>query len=116
MINWKITSVKAYDMNYDNKKEEPRIVDIKVTSDKHLKLIKSYENAGVLSILDETEDYVDVCPVCGTYMIHDDEESLLQHSECPKCGYFDNIYINAIEAYGKEYFEEKKKEIGLLNE
>lgn len=116
MINWKITSVKAYDMNYDNKKEEPRIVDIKVTSDKHLKLIKSYENAGVLSILDEKEDYVDVCPVCGTYMIDDEEEPLLQHTECPECGYFENIYGNAIDFYGEECFEEKKKEIGLLNE
>ena len=65
----------------------------------------------------EEIDNDDICPVCGTYMIHDDEESLLQHSECPKCGYFDNIYINAIEAYGKEYFEEKKKEIQLsMNE
>lgn len=116
MTNWKIKSVKVYDMNYDNKEKEPRVLDVKITSDNHLKLIESYENAGVLSILDETEDYVDVCPVCGTYMIHDDEESLLQHSECPKCGYFDNIYGNAIDFYGKEYFEEKKKEIGLLNE
>lgn len=64
----------------------------------------------------EEIDNNDICPVCGSKMI-DDEESLLQHSECPKCGYFDNIYINAIEAYSKEYFEEKKKEIQLsMNE
>lgn len=64
----------------------------------------------------ETEDNDNICPICGTQMIDNEEEPLLQHSECPKCGYFDNIYINAIEMYGKEYFEEKKKEIGLLNE
>lgn len=106
MIDWKITNVKVYDMNYDNKKKEPRILDIKITSDNHLKLIESYENAGVLSILDETEDYVDICPICGAYMI--DKEPLLQHTECPECGYFDNIYGNAIDFYGKEYFEENK--------
>ncbi len=116
MTDFKITNVKVYDMKYDNKKEEPRIVDIKITSDKHLKLIKSYENAGVLSILDEKEEYVDICPVCGTYMIYDEKEQLLQNTECPNCGYFENIYGNAIEFYGKEYFEEKKKEIGLLDE
>ena len=58
----------------------------------------------------------DICPVCGSKMIDDEEEQLLQHTECPTCGYFENIYGNAIDFYGKEYFEEKKKEIGLLNE
>jgi rubredoxin len=58
----------------------------------------------------------DICPVCGSKMIDDEEEQLLQHTECPICGYFENIYGNAIDFYGKECFEEKKKEIGLLNE
>ena len=55
----------------------------------------------------------DICPVCGSKMIDDEEEPLLQHTECPECGYFENIYGNAIDFYGEECFEEKRKEISL---
>lgn len=89
---WTTKSVKFYEIIDGKKEENPFIWDVKISNKNHINRILESEQEGSLHIVEKKEGYVNICPVCGSYMRESEEDKELQHSSCPLCGYYENIY------------------------